>query len=135
MVQKGKFKKPREMKTCLECGRPFDVIITSHKKFCGRTCSGKVAIKLATNSSVNKRKQVHKKIKEYIIQWAKDNKELVLGTPYNKIKTTIRPLTDDIERQYGIKDIRVISKAVLGEDLGRKELLRFMKGICDEKLC
>jgi len=34
-----------------------------------------------------------------------------------------------------VKDFRVISKAVFGEDRGRKELLRFMKNVCNEKLC
>ncbi|MEQ6375941.1 hypothetical protein RZN22_01275 [Bacillaceae bacterium S4-13-58] len=109
--------------------------MSSAKKYCSRTCSGNEAIKIATNSSVAIRMQIHEGIKEYVIQWCKENKELVLKTPFNKIKTTILPLTNDIQRQFGVKDFRVISKAVFGEDQGRKELLKFMKNVCDEKVC
>jgi hypothetical protein len=45
------------------------------------------------------------------------------------------PLLDDIQKQFGVKDIRVISKAVFGEDRGRKELLKFMQKMCNEKIC
>jgi hypothetical protein len=34
-----------------------------------------------------------------------------------------------------VKDFRVISKAVFGEDRGRKELLKFMQNVCNEKIC
>ncbi|MCF6137872.1 restriction endonuclease [Pseudalkalibacillus berkeleyi] len=135
LVQKGKLKKPRETRICQLCKRPFNVIVTAQNKFCSRTCSGNVAIKLATETYVNKRKQVHYRIKQYVIQWSKDNKDLILGTPLNKINSTIKPLTDTIQKQYGVKDYRIISKAVFGEDKGRKELLKFMKSVCDEKVC
>lgn len=84
---------------------------------------------------MRKRNTIHINIKEYIIQWSRQNKNLVRKTPYNKITTTIHPLLEDIQKQFGVKDIRVISKAVFGKDRGRKELLRFMKSVCDEKVC
>lgn len=74
-------------------------------------------------------------IKEYIIQWSKENRDIVLATPLNKIKTTIKPLLEDIQKQFGVKDLRVISKSVFGEDRGRKELLKFMKQVCIENIC
>ena len=78
---------------------------------------------MATDVYVTKRKNIHREIKIYIIQWTMENQELVLSTPYNKINSTIKPMTEEISRLYGIKDMRVISKAVFGIDLGRKELL------------
>ncbi|TYR75618.1 restriction endonuclease [Rossellomorea vietnamensis] len=135
LAQKGKHKKPRETRCCKKCGRPFLVIVTSSKKYCGRSCSGNIAIVIATNASMVKRQQVHKEIQNYIIQWSKDNKDLVQSTPFNKIKSSINPLIDQIHYRFGVKDFRVISKSVFGEDRGRKELLRFMKNICDENVC
>lgn len=134
-VQKGKFKKPREKRVCNECGKIFEVIITSPQKFCSQSCSGNVAIRKATDSYVNRRHQIHIEIKEFIVKWSIENKDKVLAAPFNKIKTTIKPLIDSIQIHYDVKDFRVISKAVFGEDRGRKELLRFMKNVCNEKVC
>lgn len=135
LVQKGKFKKPRELRVCNECGEQFEVIVTSLKKFCSQKCSGNVAIRSATEVYMKKRTQLHSRIKGCIIQWSIENKEIVIATPYNKIKTTIKPLLEIIQEQYGVKDFRVISKAVFGEDRGRKELLKFMQNVCNEKIC
>lgn len=135
LVQKGKIKKPRELRICKECGKKFQVIVTSPQKYCSQECSGNVAIRIATEVYVDKRRRLHESIKECIIQWSIANKEIVLATPLNKIKTTLKPLTEKIQEQYGVKDFRVISKAVFGEDRGRKELLRFMKLVCNEKIC
>lgn len=134
-IQKGKIKTPRENRCCTLCFTVFTVMKTSTRIYCSRECSGKVAVKLATNSYVEKRKSIHDGIKSYIIQWTMENKDLVLSTPFNKINSTIKPMTDEIYRQYNVKDIRVISSAVFGVDRGRKELLRFMKQLCNENVC
>jgi hypothetical protein len=135
LSQKGKIKTPREMRKCKQCNQEFQVLITSPQIFCSRSCAGKEAMKKATESYVEKRINIHKEIKKYIIQWSKVNKSIVLETPLNKIKTTIKPLTNDIQEQFGVKDFRVISKAVFGEDRGRKELIKFMKSVCNENVC
>jgi hypothetical protein len=134
-VKKGYIKTPREKRLCELCMQEFETIITSSQKYCNQSCAGKNAIKLATHKYIEKRNNVHENIKNYIIQWSKLNKELVLITPLNKIKTTITPLIHNIYEQYGVKDFRVISKAVFGEDKGRKELIMFMKSVCNEKIC
>jgi endogenous inhibitor of DNA gyrase (YacG/DUF329 family) len=135
LAQKGKLKKPRLTRFCEECGQEFTVIESSHQKFCSQSCAGKDAIKVATEIYVENRLNVHHDIKEYIIQWSKENRDIVLATPLNKIKTTIKPLLEDIQKQFGVKDLRVISKSVFGEDRGRKELLKFMKQVCIENIC
>lgn len=134
-VQKGKIKTPREIRNCLRCNNEFTVLITSNQRFCGTRCSGKHAMKLASEAYVEKRNIIHNDIKEYVINWSLENEILVLTTPLNKIKTMIQPLLDDIHQNFGVKDIRVISKAVFGEDSGRKELIKFMKKVCNEKIC
>lgn len=135
LAQKGKLKKPRETRICDECKNEFIVITTSSQKYCSRACSGNNAIKHATKSYVNKRNDIHNKIKSYIINWTLNNRDIVEKTPYNKISTNLKPLFNNIEKEFGVKDIRVISKAIFGEDLGRKELLNFMKNVCNENVC
>lgn len=129
LVQSGKLKKPRENRICDECGEKFEVIITSTQRFCTQTCAGNAAIKIATVAYFKKRNQIHKEIRAYIIQWSIDNKEIVLATSFNKIKPTMKPLIENIQKLFGVKDYRVISKAVFGEDRGRKELLKFMQSV------
>ena len=135
LKQKGKIKTPRENRCCRLCFTKFSVMKTSTRIYCSRECSGKEAIKLATISNVEKRKSIHDRIKSFVIQWTIENKELVLATPYNRINTTIKPMTDEIYREFNVKDFRVISSAVFGIDRGRKELLRFMKQLCNENVC
>ncbi|WP_164668634.1 restriction endonuclease [Virgibacillus doumboii] len=134
-IQKGKLKKPRETRNCAACGTAFNIIITSNKKYCSRKCAGNIAIKNATNIYVIKRGVIHEEIKQYIIEWSISHKEIVLTTKLNKIKPTLKPLFEDINTKFGVKDFRVISKAVFGKDRGRKELVRFMKKLCNEKVC
>ena len=127
LAQKGKIKTKREERKCQRCQEVFITLITSEKKFCSQTCSGQHAIEIATETYMKKREAIHIDIKEYIISWTIENKEIVQATPLNKIKTFIRPLTDEIENLFDVKDFRVISKAVFGEDRGRKELIKYMK--------
>ncbi|WP_226526501.1 restriction endonuclease [Metabacillus niabensis] len=134
-IKKGYIRVPREKRKCQECKQEFEVIKTSSQKYCNRTCSGKNVIKNATSQYVEKRKILHQGIKEYIIKWSIDNMELVLATPLNRIQTTIASLIEEIHQLFDVKDFRVISKAVFGEDRGRKELIMFMKRICNENVC
>ncbi|WP_078545801.1 PDDEXK family nuclease [Litchfieldia alkalitelluris] len=135
LVQKGKYKKPREVRMCKECSKPFEVIISSPKLYCSRNCSGIVAVRTAKFTNMECRSENHKAIKEFIIQWSLKNADLILDTPYNKIKTTLQPLIVDIHKKFRVKDFRVISKSVFGKDQGRKELLKFMKDVCNENVC
>lgn len=133
--QKGKIKIPREVRVCMSCAIEFEVLVTSKKTFCSRKCSGKKAIQLATLKYMKSRHNEHKIIRQYVLKWALNNKQIILSTPLNRITPTISKLLEEIFLLYGIKDIRVITKAVLGEDLGRKELIQFMKKYCREKIC
>ena len=135
LIQKGKIKTPREIRTCVLCETEFEVLITSNKSYCSRECSGKTAIRLATEIYVDHRHEIHNLIRSYVLDWTLKNEELVLSTPLNRITPTISKLLEEIFLLYRIKDIRVITKAVLGEDLGRKELIRFMKKYSREKIC
>ena len=54
LAQKGKIKLPREKRSCNLCLNEFTVMKTSTRIYCSRECSGKVAIKLATDVYVTK---------------------------------------------------------------------------------
>lgn len=135
LTQKGKIKTPRVRRQCLICNFEFEVLVTSNQKFCSKVCAGKNAIEFATREYVNKRRGIHEEIKQFVIKWSIIHSDIVLSTPFNKVSTTIDDMTTEIERLYGVKDLRVISKAVFGKDQGRKELLLFMKKVCNEKIC
>lgn len=135
LTQKGKIKTPREIRICVLCENEFEVLITSNKSYCSRECSGKTAIQLATERYMDIRHEIHNSIRLYVLDWALKNEELVLSTPLNRITPTISKLLEEIFLLYRIKDIRVVTKAVLGEDRGRKELIRIMKKYCREKIC
>lgn len=134
-MKKGFIKTPREIRQCNVCNTEFKALVTSTQKFCSQSCSGKDAIRIATEVYVEKRRLIHNDIKMYVIHWSIKNRHLVIKTQLNKIKTAISPLINDIYNKFGVKDFRVISKAVFGVDRGRKELIKFMKNVCNEKIC
>ncbi|WP_227521456.1 restriction endonuclease [Bacillus alkalisoli] len=135
LSQKGKIKVVRTKRYCKRCNLEFVTLISSSKVYCGRNCSGKEAIRNATVAYVANRNHIHECIRILVIQWSITNKEIVLKTPYNKIRTSLKSLLDEIKIRYGVSDIRVICKAVLGVDTGRKDLIRFMKKISSENIC
>jgi len=135
LSQKGKQKKPREQRICKSCGSKFEVIVSSSKWFCTQSCAGSSNIQVATQTYVEKRAKIHQEIKQTVIKWAIDNQEIITATPFNQIKLTLQPLIESIYQEFGVKDFRVISKSIFGEDRGRKELLRFMKKVCNENVC
>lgn len=134
-MKKGYIKVLREKRLCEVCTKEMVVLVTSTQKFCSQACAGKVAIKIATNKYVEKRNSIHFSIKHYINEWSKNNKDLISQTPLNKISPSLSPLVKDIQAKFGVKDFRVISKAVFGEDRGRKELMKYMKKVCNEEIC
>ena len=129
LSQKGKIKIPRENRCCSLCSEVFIVMQTSTRIYCSRECSGTAAMKIATDVYVKKREDIHGEIKKYVIQWTIENKEIVLSTPFNKINSTIKPMTDEIFYRFDVKDFRVISKAIFGIDKGRKELIEIYEEV------
>lgn len=114
---------------CLQCGNEFVVTINNPKerKFCSEKCARLYNGKLG-NEVQKKNSEAHLRlVKKYIYTWSINNEALILDTPYNKISTTLNPLFEEIEIKYNIKDKRTISKAMFGEDKGRKELLLHLK--------
>lgn len=129
LAQKGKIKVSREERECKLCNKEFTVLKTSLQRFCSSKCSAANNIALATKKYVANRNKILNEVHEYIIKWTMQNKVTVKDIPNNKISTMLAPMLEEIENQFGVKDIRVISKAVFGVDKGRKELIRYMKSL------
>lgn len=121
----------RETRNCEnpECNESFVVTVSSKKKFCSQQCAAKIASLLGAKAEIEKSRKLLDQVKDYIIEWAKNNQALIQETPYNKIKTNLSELFTNINKLFNIKDMRIISKAVFGEDKGRKQLLTYLKEI------
>ncbi|MDR6549051.1 restriction endonuclease [Paenibacillus qinlingensis] len=126
-------KVPRVTRVCEFCEKAFSTLDTSVQRFCSDICGGKYGFKLATAAYTKNRQNVHWRIRSYVLDWTKKNSEYVENIPNNRIKSSLQPLLNDIANNYDVNDIRVVTIAVLGEQLGRKELLKFLKDALNDK--
>jgi hypothetical protein len=122
----GEERKPRVETSCVVCNKIFRRIPTNKKAFCSQVCSNSANGKTGAKVVESNAKSVREEIKKFILQWSKENVELIRITPYNKI-SNLHELFDLIEKDFNIKDMRIISKSIFGEDRGRKEFLRYLK--------
>lgn len=123
----GQERVERFQKRCPVCDKRFLVIKSTNKECCSTRCSNTLKSHKGAKVVYDNAKIVRNEIKAYTLEWALNNRELILETPYNKITTNLKILFDDIEDKFGIKDLRIISRAMFGKDKGRKELLRYLK--------
>ena len=91
--------KPHKTKGRKTCG---------DKKCLNKNCGWETGItnaKKTIHENNLKRKEI---IKQDIIRWVLDNKELVNNCPYNSITKTLSGLQEIISEKYEIKDLRSI---------------------------
>lgn len=110
-----------------------------NRSTCGKsTCKNKYSkihktyikgLNKANEVNKNKYREESLKIKEYVLNWAKENKEVVLNCPKNKIITTLNDLILCVEKEFNIKDIRSISKKCCGTNSKIKFLEWLQKNI------
>lgn len=130
-AQLGKIKVPRVVRQCSVCQSNFNTLTSSSQVYCSQSCAGKTAIKLATEAYVKKRDDLKLEIKEFSINWALSNRDVIQKAPYNRISTCLAPLTEEIYNRYDVKDYRIISKAICGKE-SRKEMMKFLKQIVND---
>lgn len=129
--------------TCPVCHKTYyyQKHIAESKKFCSHECAGKGMNwqKGVYNSAklIHERNIERKKIiKEDIIKWVINNENTVLKCPYNKISSNLIGLTEMLQKQYNIKDLRTIFICFNVKNL--KELLDKLKEtiyISKENVC
>lgn len=124
-----KLRSKRVYKNCLECGVEFTVTEADPKnrKFCGLHCAWVYNGRIGNQVSKDSALAALEPIKTLIYDWVLEHSELVLSAKLNKISTVLYPLFNLVESKYAVRDKRTISKAIFGEDRGRKELLLHLK--------
>lgn len=100
---------------CPVCGKTFyyEKNIAENKKYCSLQCSANDktwVVGIEKGCAINHERNIAKKkiIKNDIIKWVLDNKDIVLNCPYNRISTTLYELKNMLLEKYEIKDLRSI---------------------------
>lgn len=125
---------PRETRTisCINCNKPFKVSLWESKKrkFCSQECANTYNIKKATEKAkiTNHDKCIkrHLGIKRYVLNWAKQNTEIIINCKMNRIDMCMKTLIEDIYKNFEVKDLRTISNAVIGNSSKRK-FIKYLK--------
>lgn len=130
-MSRGEERVPRELRRCRGCGEEFSVIETSPQTYCAIQCSSVANFTLATKAYMKNRRDIHDDIGEFSKRWAFNNKDIISKCPFNKIASQLKPLIEEIEVNFGVRDRRVISKAICGKE-SRKEMLRYLKKIVND---
>ncbi|KXS45388.1 MAG: Uncharacterized protein AWU54_405 [Candidatus Frackibacter sp. T328-2] len=123
----GYQKTEREMRVCEVCGKGFEVMITSSYKCCSKKCGSILGAEKARAMKADKKKLERRVIRDSAEDWALENKDVVLNTPYNRISSGLQSLYQLLEDNLDIKDERTVSRAFGVE--GRKELLGILKNL------
>lgn len=140
----GVEKTERVEKICPQCGKTFRSLPSLNQEYCSIQCSGKVAAERATAAQSKESKNKRLSIKDYAEAWALEHKELVLQTKFNKITSTLHELYEGIQEEFGVKDARTISKAILDPtaivtrkdktNYSRKDMLAYLKDYVSKEL-
>ena len=120
-------------KICECCGKEFVVPrYEQNHKYCSLACANKINVKNATEAAVktniSRRVSRDETMKLDIINWCKEHKALVTSCPMNKVSTVYEPMRQFIEDIYGVKDIRIIIKSVIGS-YNKKDFAQAMKSL------
>lgn len=124
---------------CQRCGAEFVVPAyeAKRRKFCSNECANKTNIQIATKTAANKKHNDHlefeKRVRDDILDWAIQNKDLVMSCPLNKVSSVYEPLRVLISEKYKIKDFRVMIACVIG-NYGRKEFAEYLKSFVMKKI-
>ncbi|MBD2184419.1 hypothetical protein H6S82_20360 [Planktothrix sp. FACHB-1355] len=73
-------------------------------------------------------------IQKMALDFAKNHAQAILSCKLNKIKPVLQPFYDQIEQEFGIKDERTLSKALLGYQTNRKEVLACFRSFVENVL-
>jgi len=123
--------KKRIIKRCEICGTEFEVVPSKLLVSCPKeSCKKEVilrAAKTARNQNEFRKEIRNNKIKEKILNWSKENRDLILNCPLNNIKPIETEILKIIE-PYGLKDMRAASVIFLNEQ-GKINLIRYLRTI------
>ena len=106
----------------------------NYRKTCSLKCAAQINydknvehLKIISEMNHQTKLNERNKIGEFIINWAKNNKDVVLNCPLNNITTQLKPLMTEIEEKYHIKDMRSV---MLCFDLtSRKDFVLYLQNL------
>ncbi|MBD0269003.1 MAG: hypothetical protein ICV77_12010, partial [Cyanobacteria bacterium Co-bin8] len=114
---------------CQYCGQEFEALYrkSNPPQYCSRRCSVSfVRGKTSPKSSEG--------IQELALAFARANSEDIISCKLNAIKPVLKPFYEKVYRQYGIQDERTLSKALLGVQASRKEILYYFRSLVENVL-
>jgi len=125
--------------TCPVCNKVIELKPgeANNRKVCSVKCTGKInyekniaRLEKMSIANQHRKAEIRNEIKQFIIRWVYDNKELVLHCPLNKITTQLKPLLSAIEEKYQIKDFRSIMLSF--GMTSRKEFISYLQSMVNE---
>lgn len=108
--------------TCRYCNKRYEVTYRKYNppKYCSRKCSvSDVRGKTSPEAS--------EAIQLLALDFARQNTEAILKCKLNKIRPVLQPFYEQVESIHGIQDERTLSKALLGRQTNRKEMLGYFQ--------
>ena len=135
---------PRKTATinCAYCGTQITIPFyeSKNRKYCSNQCVAndnkwKNGIKAAANKTHKENVQRKIIIKQDIIEWVINNKNLVLNCPKNKIRSTLSGLIKTIEQKYNISDFRSLYDCFDNVTNMKTFLIKLQEIIPEENVC
>lgn len=115
--------------TCQYCGQTFEALYrkSNPPQYCSRKCSVSAVRGKITPAVVEA-------IQELALVFAKANSDAILSCKLNAIRPLLQPFYDEVSRQYNIQDERTLSKALLGHQASRKDILIYFRSLVEKVL-
>ena len=115
--------------TCRYCGQPYGVTYRKHDppKYCSRKCS-------VSDVRGKTSPEVSQAIQLLALEFSRQNAEAIMICKLNKIKPLLQPFYEQTSSLYDIQDERTLSKALLGRQTGRKEMLLYFRSLVEKVL-
>ena len=135
---------PRKTSTinCAYCGAQITIPFyeAKNRKYCSNQCVAndkkwESGVKAAAHKMHEDNVQRKLIIKQDIIEWVTNNKDLVLNCPKNKIRSTLSELIEIIDQKYDISDFRSLYDCFDDVTNMKTFLTKLQKIIPEENVC
>lgn len=115
--------------TCQYCGQEFEVLFRKNKprKFCSYHCS----VNATRSKTFPENAQT---IQAIANEFAKAYSQEIMTCKLNAIKPVLEPFYEQVRHQFDIQDERTLSKALLGKQTNRKEILQYFRSLVEKVL-
>lgn len=115
--------------TCQFCHQEFEVLFRKNnpQKYCSYKCS----VNATRSKTFSENAQA---IQAIAVEFAKTYPHEILSCKFNKIKPVLEPFYEQVRREFGIQDERTLSKALLGQQTNRKDILRYFRSLAEKVL-